>query len=113
MDLPPNFHPHTGVASSNASSASSTTVSTLGDSQTDYFGLGKSGVTGEERFQSLTELKRGEFETMGFGGLESSKKKLQIDLTESAWMVCLDFSFVVLLMLTVGYHTLGRQNEQR
>jgi hypothetical protein len=36
MDLPPNFHPHTGVASSNASIASSTTISTLGDSQTDY-----------------------------------------------------------------------------
>jgi hypothetical protein len=33
MDLPPNFHPHTGVASSNASIASSTTVSTLGYSQ--------------------------------------------------------------------------------
>ena len=70
MDLPPNFHPHTGVALLNASIASSTSVSTLGDSQTDYFGLGKPGVAGEERFRSLTELKWGEFETMGFGGLE-------------------------------------------
>ncbi|KAI0249408.1 hypothetical protein BJV78DRAFT_1228260 [Lactifluus subvellereus] len=81
MDLPPTFHPHTGVASSNASTASSTTVSTLGD---DFFGIGKPAVAGEERFRSLTELKWGEFETMGFGGLESSEKKLQFDLTESA-----------------------------
>jgi hypothetical protein len=84
MDLPPNFHPHMGVTSSNASIASSTTVSTLGDSPTDYFGLGKPAVAGEERFRSLTDLKWGEFESMGFGGLESSEKKLQFDLTESA-----------------------------
>ena len=68
MDLPPNFHPHTGIASSNASIASSTTVSTLGDSPTDYFGLGKPAVAGEERFRSLTELKWGESEVLGFGG---------------------------------------------
>jgi hypothetical protein len=36
MHLPPNFHPHTGVALLNASIASSTTVSILGDSQTSY-----------------------------------------------------------------------------
>ncbi len=113
MDLPPNFHPHTGVASSNASIASSTTASTLGDSQTDYFGLGKPGVAGEERFRSLTDLKWGEFETMGFGGLESSEKKLQFDLTESARTVCLGFSSVVLLVLTMGCRSLERQNEQR
>src|SRR5216683_2344613 len=45
---PPNFHPHTGVASSNAFIASLMMVSTLSDSQTDYFGLGISSVTGEE-----------------------------------------------------------------
>jgi hypothetical protein len=44
MDLPPNFHSHTGVALSNALIVSLMTVSTLGDSQTDYFGLGKPGV---------------------------------------------------------------------
>ncbi len=33
------------------------TVSTLGDGPTDYFGMGKLAVTGEERFRSLTELK--------------------------------------------------------
>ena len=37
MDLPPNFHPHTGVASSNASIVSSPTESSVGDSPTDYF----------------------------------------------------------------------------
>ena len=84
MSLPPTFHPHTGVASSNASIASSTTVSSLGDSQTDYFGLGKPAVAGEEQFRSLTDLKWGEFEAMGFAGSESSEKKLQFDLTESA-----------------------------
>jgi hypothetical protein len=55
------------VASSNASIASSMTVSILCDSQTDYFSLGKPGVAGEERFRS------------------------QFDLTESARSVCLGF----------------------
>ncbi|KAH9059688.1 hypothetical protein EDB87DRAFT_1675041 [Lactarius vividus] len=77
MDLPPNFHPHTGVASSNASIASSATASSVGDSPTDYFGLGKPALAGEERFRNLTDLKWGEFEAMGLG-------KLQFDLTESA-----------------------------
>ena len=36
MDPPPNFHPHM--------------VSTLGDSPTDYLGLGKPETAGEERF---------------------------------------------------------------
>ncbi|KAH8995933.1 hypothetical protein EDB92DRAFT_1942827 [Lactarius akahatsu] len=84
MDLPPNFHPHTGVASSNASIASSATVSSVGDSPTDYFGLGKPALAGEERFRNLTDLKWGEFEAMGFGGLDPAEKKLQFDLTESA-----------------------------
>jgi len=96
----PNFHPLTGVASSNASIASSTTVSTLGDSPTDYFGLGKPAVAGEERFRSLTERKWGEFEAMGFGGLDPAEKNLQFDLTESARTVRLDFGSVVLLMFT-------------
>ncbi|KAH9172544.1 hypothetical protein EDB89DRAFT_1851067 [Lactarius sanguifluus] len=84
MDLPPNFHPHIGVASSNASIASSATVSSVGDSPTDYFGLGKPALAGEERFRNLTDLKWGEFEAMGFGGLDPAEKKLQFDLTESA-----------------------------
>jgi len=47
MDLHPNLHPHTGVTSSNASIASSTTVSTLRDSPTDYFGLEKPAPRGK------------------------------------------------------------------
>ena len=46
MVLPPNFHPHTGVTSSNASIASSTTVSTLGGSPTDYLRFGKTSCRG-------------------------------------------------------------------
>ena len=88
MDLPPNFHPHPGVASSNASIASSATTSSVGDSQAEYFGLGKPAIAGEERFRNLTDLKWGEFEAMGFGGLDPAEKKLQFDLTESARTVC-------------------------
>jgi len=84
MDLPPNFHPDTGVASSNAAIAS-TAVPTLGDdSPMDYFGLLKPAIAGEERFRNLTDRRWGEFEAMGFGDPESSEKKLQFDLTESA-----------------------------
>ena len=110
MDLPPNFHPQTGVASSNASTASSTTISTLGD---DFFGVGKPAVAGEERFRSLTDLKWGEFEAMGFGGLEQSEKKLQFDLTESARSVrCYATSDVLTVVLTPRYRP-ERQNGRR
>jgi hypothetical protein len=113
MDLPPTFHPHIGVASSNASIASSMTASTLGDSPTDYFGLGKPVVAGEERFRSLTDLRWGEFEAMGFGGLESSERKLQFDLTESARTVRLvSFFSVVLLIFTMLCCSPEQQNEQ-
>jgi len=37
---------------------------------------------GEDRFKNLTDLKWGEFESLGFGGL--GETKLQFDLTESA-----------------------------
>jgi hypothetical protein len=50
---------------------------------------------------------------MGFGGLESSEKKLQFDLTESAQTVRLGFFSVVLLVLTIRCRSLDRQNEQR
>jgi len=77
MDLPPNLHSHMGVAtSSNMLIASSTAVSTLEDSLTDYFSLGKPAVTGEERFRRLTEPMWGEFQVMGFGGLDLPEKKL-------------------------------------
>jgi len=112
MDLPPNLHPHTGVvASSNASIASSITVSTLGDSPTDYFGLGKPAVAGEERFRSLTELKWGEFEAMGFGGLDPAKK-LQFDLTEGAQAVRLDYRLCSVTNVHLPCCSRERRSEQ-
>jgi len=81
MDPPPNFHPRTGVASSNALITFSTTASAFGDSPTGHFGLGKPAVAEKGR---LTDLKWGEFEAMGFGGLDLGEKKLQFDLTEGA-----------------------------
>ncbi|KAF9466768.1 hypothetical protein BDZ94DRAFT_1157316 [Collybia nuda] len=93
MDMPAHFHPETGPGSalssppvSNAPSYSSntssgTSASLLGDQ--DYFGLGLGGREGEDRFRSLTDLRWGEFESMGFSGL-GDEKKLQFDLTESA-----------------------------
>ena len=53
MDLLPNFQPHTGVASSNASIVSSATESSVGDSPTDYFGLSELALAGKERFRTL------------------------------------------------------------
>ncbi|KAG5645311.1 hypothetical protein DXG03_006500 [Asterophora parasitica] len=61
MDLPPQFHPDAGVA------PPATRSQTLGDT---------------DRFRSLTDLKWGEFESMGFS--EHGEKQLQFDLTESA-----------------------------
>lgn len=93
MDMPAHFHPETGPGNSassppvsNAPSYSSntstgTSASLLADQ--DYFGLGLGGREGEDRFRSLTDLKWGEFESMGFSGL-GDEKKLQFDLTESA-----------------------------
>ncbi|KAN0129056.1 hypothetical protein V8E53_013206 [Lactarius tabidus] len=84
MDLPPNFHPHAGVASSNASIASSATTSSVGDSQADYFGLGKPAIAGEERFRNPTDLKWGEFEAMptapigGTGTTPATKRRFRL-----------------------------------
>jgi hypothetical protein len=50
---------------------------------------------------------------MGFGGLESSEKKHQFDLTESARTVHLGFSSVMLLVLMIRCRSLERQNQQR
>jgi hypothetical protein len=90
MDMPSNFHPDLGVGAfgmdSASSSTSSGTTATLSDDE-DPFGLGIGLLgtrTGEDRFRSLTDLKWGEFETMGFGGLGTDEKKLQFDLTEGA-----------------------------
>lgn len=100
MNLPPNFHPETAPGMGYSGSATSTgpsltptlastltigTVSQSNSAASDYFGLSKS--EGEDRFRSLTDLKWGEFETMGFSSI-GDDKKLQFDLTESAREVC-------------------------
>lgn len=91
MSMPVGFHPDVAPGASPAlkmsesysSATSSGTVTSLPDP--DYFGLGTR--EGEDRFRSLTDLKWGEFESMGFSGL-GDEKKLQFDLTESARTVC-------------------------
>lgn len=91
MDLPSNFHPDMGSGSSTSTissapslsssiSTSSTTSSLFDDKEP---GLHIGSRTPEDRFRSLTDLKWGEFESLGFGGL-SDTKKLEFDLTESA-----------------------------
>ena len=91
MDLPANFHPDMGTSSSSSTlssapsmtssvSTSSTTSSLLEDKE---LGMLLGTRTPEDRFRSLTDLKWGEFEAMGFGDL-SDKQKMEFDLTESA-----------------------------
>lgn len=109
MDMPPNYHPESGPGSQNSfgpsgmsaapstssySSATSagTSASLLADQ--DYFGLGLGGREGEDRFRSLTDLKWGEFESMGFSAL-GDEKKLQFDLTETARTVSFHYEFLL------------------
>ncbi|KAF8151798.1 hypothetical protein B0H34DRAFT_665136 [Crassisporium funariophilum] len=92
MDMPTNFHPDVapgnapgmGLSQSTSSYKSVSTTDTV-SSPDDYFGLGE-GRENEDRFRSLTDLKWGEFESMGFSGLgvDDNNKKLQFDLTETA-----------------------------
>lgn len=81
MDLPSQVHPYTGPGITPASATNSTS-SSLSDDRDAGMGLGLR--EGEERFRSLTDLKWGEFEMMGFGTVAADEKKLQFDLTESA-----------------------------
>ncbi|KAG1858566.1 hypothetical protein F4604DRAFT_1931092 [Suillus subluteus] len=81
MDLPSHVHPYTGPGIVPASTTNSTS-SSLTDDRDAGMGLGLR--EGEERFRSLTDLKWGEFEMMGFGTVAADEKKLQFDLTESA-----------------------------
>jgi hypothetical protein len=93
MDLPPNFHPDVAPGAAprdlrptqSDSSYLSTASSSTANTSADYFGIGVR--EGEDRFRSLTDLKWGEFESMGFSGI-GDEKKLQFDLTESARTVC-------------------------
>lgn len=97
MDLPPHFHPDSGPSDTagplglstapSASSYSSNASAPSYPGDHDYFGLGLGTRQGEDRFRSLTDLKWGEFESMGFSEL-GDQKKLQFDLTESARTVC-------------------------
>ena len=115
MDMPVNFHPDVAPGASPAlkmsdsfsSATSSGTVTSLPDP--DYFGLGVR--EGEDRFRSLTDLKWGEFESMGFSGL-GDEKKLQFDLTESARTVCPYFSAYMRVFLLTPISRTGRQNDR-
>lgn len=92
FDLPQSVVPDMGFdgSLSQSSSGSSTAV--------DDFGL--MGKEEEQRFRSLTDLKWGEFESLGFGG--GDEKRLEFDLNEGARTVsyrCLHLpaSLIVLL----------------
>ncbi|CCM00227.1 uncharacterized protein FIBRA_02255 [Fibroporia radiculosa] len=88
MDLPPNFHPDSGTSSASSTisapslSSSVSTASSITIDEKEHGFLGTRA--GEDRFRSLTDLKWGEFEIMGFGDLGADEKKLQFDLTEGA-----------------------------
>lgn len=107
MDMLPGFHPDTapGTAislsassSSTASSMNSAVSSTTATSMNSQMGIlpdldfGLGHREGDDRFRSLTDLKWGEFESLGFNHL-GDEKKLQFDLTESARTVCSSFPF--------------------
>ncbi|KAG1745102.1 uncharacterized protein EDB91DRAFT_1220686 [Suillus paluster] len=81
MDLASHVHPYTGPGVAPATATNSTS-SSLSDDNEAVVGLGLR--EGEDRFRSLTDLKWGEFETMGFGTVAAHEEKLQFDLTESA-----------------------------
>ncbi|EGN97329.1 hypothetical protein SERLA73DRAFT_169698 [Serpula lacrymans var. lacrymans S7.3] len=103
MHLATGFHPDTGPGMSSEPSTASSTCSSAyvfgeecvsGGGRKEVFGLGlgvglgvgmgMGGREGEDRFRNLTDLRWGEFELMGFGGLGADEKKLQFDLTEGA-----------------------------
>lgn len=99
MDLPLTFHPDVAPGVAPVLSTSASLQSTASSLQTallpelDYFGLGHR--EGEDKFRSLTDLRWGEFESIGFNHL-GDEKKLQFDLTESARTVSFDFDLSTL-----------------
>lgn len=113
MDLPPAFHPDTvlGIAtnlspsSSYHSSMSSPPSSVLPDLES--FG----NREGEDRFRSLTDLKWGEFESIGFNNL-GNEKKLQFDLTESARTVCC-LSLMILKHCLMSCRSVQKVNDKQ
>lgn len=118
MCMPVNFHPDVAPGSgaiklsestsSYSSTTSTGTITSLPDP--DYFGLGTR--EGEDRFRSLTDLKWGEFESMGFSSL-GDEKKLQFDLTESARMVYTHPFFIRMSSLFLLIDCLICRTEQR
>ena len=85
MAMPSSSQPQSEpVPTSVGYGASMSTNSSQRSDKSDYFSGPKEG---EDRFRSLTDLKWGNFEDIGFGGLgvdEDGKDKLKFDLTESA-----------------------------
>lgn len=90
MNLPASFHPETGAGSAASIASSPSLSSSVSTSSTtsSLFEDKDHGLMGsrspEDRFRSLTDLKWGEFEAMGFGNVGADDKKLQFDLTEGA-----------------------------
>jgi len=106
MDLPSTFNPYIGPGSPSPSStvaSSSVPSSTTGEKH--YFGHGDSPLTGtEDRFRSLTDMRWGEFETMGFRESDVHEKMLQFDLTESARTVRLfQLTFLINLFCFLSF----------
>ncbi|KAJ8090347.1 hypothetical protein PM082_018943 [Marasmius tenuissimus] len=100
MNIPSSVNPDLGVPGNTSPTATessflyglnapSLSASTSSGTK-DFLGVGNLGLgssTGEDRFKSLTDLKWGEFEDLGFGGLGTGgvgDKKLEFDLTEGA-----------------------------
>ncbi|KIP03300.1 hypothetical protein PHLGIDRAFT_94961 [Phlebiopsis gigantea 11061_1 CR5-6] len=94
MDLSSGFHPDMGITSSSSTisnapslsssiSTSSTASSLFEDKELGSLMGSMGNRTPEDRFRNLSDLRWGEFEAVGFGGL-SDHKKLEFDLTESA-----------------------------
>jgi len=79
MNLPPSFHPDTGLGDPSLQSSLSSTSSAASTENGPLLNR-----PGEDRFRSLTDLKWGEFEASGFGNVLADEKKLQFDLTEGA-----------------------------
>lgn len=100
MNLANNFHPDVDPRTYPAANSPplgsapqislSSTLSSTKSSDSDYFGQEERK---DARFRSLTDLKWGEFESMGFDNL-GDDKKLQFDLTESARQVSLIILFL-------------------
>ncbi|KAL0566142.1 hypothetical protein V5O48_015876 [Marasmius crinis-equi] len=101
MNLPSSVNPDLGLTSTSGANPNdldfgyglgSMSLNNSTSGTKDFLGVGNtrglsSTTTSDDRFKSLTDLKWGEFESLGFGGLGTGgvgDKKLEFDLTESA-----------------------------